>query len=145
VGSAKRLLSSVTVSSNFTPNASSKLDASSVGNLSYRASVVNDVTSGITFVLILTSFTVLGSGGLFITSTPESARDLLCSLLTMSQNASDAGRAYHTQCTGDALETVRAHENDQDITLFASCFCPFVQRVWVAFEVLGIPYKVHYP
>jgi glutathione S-transferase len=38
---------------------------------------------------------------------------------------------------------VKAHENDQDITLFASCFCPFVQRVWVAFEVLGIPYKYY--
>ncbi|KAG6840094.1 hypothetical protein C0991_008992 [Blastosporella zonata] len=27
-------------------------------------------------------------------------------------------------------------------TLFGSCFCPFVQRVWVSFEFLGIPYKV---
>jgi hypothetical protein len=54
----------------------------------------------------------------------------------------DSGRVYHTQCTGDALKTVEAHQSDQDITLFGSCFCPFVQRVWVAFEVLEIPYKV---
>ena len=55
---------------------------------------------------------------------------------------SDAGRVYHTQCTGNALATVKDHEQDEDITLFGSCFCPFVQRVWVAFEILGIPYKV---
>ncbi|KAG6836027.1 hypothetical protein H0H93_012172 [Arthromyces matolae] len=55
---------------------------------------------------------------------------------------SDSGRHYHKECTGLALETVKAHQTPEDITLFGSCFCPFVQRVWVAFEVLGIPYKV---
>lgn len=55
----------------------------------------------------------------------------------------DKGRAYHTECTGDAVATVKAHEGNQDITLFGSCFCPFVQRVWVALEILGIPYKVY--
>jgi hypothetical protein len=54
----------------------------------------------------------------------------------------DTGKKYNTQCTGDALDTVNAHTKDQDITLYASCFCPFVQRVWVALEVLEIPYKV---
>ncbi|KAF5322384.1 hypothetical protein D9619_000743 [Psilocybe cf. subviscida] len=55
----------------------------------------------------------------------------------------DSGRAYHTSCTGDALITVNAHQREEDITLFGSCFCPFVQRVWVAFEVLKIPYKYY--
>jgi len=55
----------------------------------------------------------------------------------------DLGKAYHTECTGDAHVTVKAHEKDEDITLFGSCFCPFVQRVWVAFEILGIPYKYY--
>jgi glutathione S-transferase len=56
---------------------------------------------------------------------------------------SDSGKAYHTECIGDALVTVKAHQKDEDITLFGSCFCPFVQRVWVAFEILGIPYKYY--
>jgi len=55
----------------------------------------------------------------------------------------DSGRIYHTQCTGDALITVKTHERDEDMTLFGSCFCPFVQRVWVVFEVLGLPYKYY--
>ncbi|KAF7775682.1 hypothetical protein Agabi119p4_4075 [Agaricus bisporus var. burnettii] len=53
----------------------------------------------------------------------------------------DKGRAYHTKCTGAALSTVARQDKDEDITLFGSCFCPFVQRVWIAFEYLGVPYK----
>ncbi|KXN81732.1 Glutathione S-transferase DHAR3, chloroplastic [Leucoagaricus sp. SymC.cos] len=55
----------------------------------------------------------------------------------------DQGRVYHTRCTGAALDTATWHNKDEDITLFGSCFCPFVQRVWIAFEFLGIPYRVH--
>lgn len=54
----------------------------------------------------------------------------------------DSGKVYHRECTGTALETVKQRVHDQDITLFAGCFCPFVQRVWVALEYLQIPYKV---
>ncbi|KAJ7098757.1 glutathione S-transferase [Mycena belliarum] len=50
---------------------------------------------------------------------------------------------YHLQCTGSAMETVERHSAAEDITLFGSCFCPFVQRVWVALEYLGIPYKYY--
>ncbi|KAI0064996.1 glutathione S-transferase, partial [Artomyces pyxidatus] len=56
----------------------------------------------------------------------------------------DSGKHYHLLCTGDALETVKRHSEEEDITLFGSCFCPFVQRVWVAFEYLGIPYKSNF-
>jgi len=55
----------------------------------------------------------------------------------------DAGKHYHNECTGPALDTVKQHEEPRDITLFGSCFCPFVQRVWVAFEFLGIPYTYY--
>ncbi|KAK0491563.1 glutathione S-transferase [Armillaria novae-zelandiae] len=57
----------------------------------------------------------------------------------------DTGRSYHRSCTGLALETVtkRPSSGTQNITLFGSCFCPFVQRVWVALECLEIPYNVH--
>ncbi|KIM53095.1 hypothetical protein SCLCIDRAFT_1223192 [Scleroderma citrinum Foug A] len=53
----------------------------------------------------------------------------------------DTGKSYHKQATGTAFEIVQLHSTDQEITLFAACFCPFVQRVWVALEYLGIPYK----
>ena len=59
----------------------------------------------------------------------------------MSANG-DSGKLYHTKCTGDALITAEAHTADAPFTLFGSCFCPFVQRAWVALEYLGIPYKV---
>ncbi|KAH9955885.1 glutathione S-transferase [Lactifluus volemus] len=57
--------------------------------------------------------------------------------------STDSGKQYHLHCTGDALNTVNAHVGEADITLFGSCFCPFVQRVWVAFEYLDIPYRYH--
>jgi glutathione S-transferase len=53
----------------------------------------------------------------------------------------DSGKTYHNECTGLALETVNKHQQPADITLFGSWFCPFVQRVWIAFEHLGVPYK----
>ena len=60
----------------------------------------------------------------------------------MSTTFTDTGKQYHLECTGLALETVNALQKDTNITLFGSCFCPFVQRAWVAFEFLGVPYKV---
>jgi hypothetical protein len=60
----------------------------------------------------------------------------------MSKVPKDTGKQYHTQCTGIALETANKHTQAEDITLFSSGFCPFVQRVWVALEYLHIPYKV---
>jgi hypothetical protein len=60
---------------------------------------------------------------------------------TMSATT-DSGKRYHNECTGLALETVNKHQQHADITLFGSCFCPFVQRAWVVFEYLGVPYKV---
>ncbi|KAF8624273.1 hypothetical protein AX15_005958 [Amanita polypyramis BW_CC] len=48
-----------------------------------------------------------------------------------------------TKCTGDALVTVEARVADAPFTLYGSCFCSFVQRAWVTFEYLGIPYKYH--
>lgn len=57
-------------------------------------------------------------------------------------NDRDTGRSYHLACTGEALATVQAHTSPEHITLFGSCFCPFVQRVWVTLEHLGIDYAV---
>ncbi|KAJ8462838.1 hypothetical protein ONZ51_g10640 [Trametes cubensis] len=55
----------------------------------------------------------------------------------------DTGRSYHLKCTGDALSTAQAHGSPNGITLFGSCFCPFVQRVWVTLEHLGIDYMYY--
>ena len=54
----------------------------------------------------------------------------------------DSGKSYHLQCTGIAKETANAHSAPKDITLFGSCFCPFVQRVWAALQYLGVEYTV---
>jgi glutathione S-transferase len=59
-------------------------------------------------------------------------------------SSNDTGKKYHLRTTGLAAETAAAHEDPADITLFGACFCPFVHRVWVAFEYLGIQYRVGY-
>jgi hypothetical protein len=66
-------------------------------------------------------------------------------LLPIMSAKVDSGKVYHVECTGLALETVKQHQSDDaDITFFAACFCPFVQRVWTALEFLNIPYKVSF-
>ncbi|KAK0536589.1 hypothetical protein OC834_001111 [Tilletia horrida] len=53
--------------------------------------------------------------------------------------------SYHTQCTGQALATVRATEPKSEevakakFTLFGACFCPFVQRAWAVLCFLSPP------
>ncbi|KAL2866520.1 glutathione S-transferase family protein [Aspergillus lucknowensis] len=59
---------------------------------------------------------------------------------TMSTNTS-APKKYHTKATGSAAETVANHTKETDLKLYGSCFCPFVQRVWIALELKGIPYQ----
>ena len=54
----------------------------------------------------------------------------------------DSGKTHRAECTGLALETAKKHAGKEDIVFFAACFCPYVQRIWVAFEYLGIPYQV---
>ncbi|PGH18579.1 hypothetical protein AJ79_00358 [Helicocarpus griseus UAMH5409] len=50
-------------------------------------------------------------------------------------------KTYHKKASGLAAATVRKHAKECDLKLFGSCFCPFVQRVWIALEVKGIPYQ----
>ncbi|KAL4867021.1 hypothetical protein BDV12DRAFT_187008 [Aspergillus spectabilis] len=59
---------------------------------------------------------------------------------TMSANTS-VQKNYHTNATGSAAETVASHSAEADLKLYGSCFCPFVQRVWIALELKGIPYQ----
>ncbi|KAI9684626.1 MAG: hypothetical protein M1820_010875 [Bogoriella megaspora] len=60
----------------------------------------------------------------------------------MSNNTDENGKkTYHKKASGKALETVKKHSKDTDLTLFGSCFCPFVQRVWISLEVKQLPYQ----
>ncbi|KIL58989.1 hypothetical protein M378DRAFT_27276 [Amanita muscaria Koide BX008] len=61
---------------------------------------------------------------------------------TMSTQV-DTGKTYTTRSDGEARKTVDSHLADAPYTLFASWFCPFVQRAWVALENLEIPYKAN--
>ncbi|KAK6593049.1 glutathione transferase [Botrytis cinerea] len=50
-------------------------------------------------------------------------------------------KTYHKRASGLALSTVKKHTKENDLKLFGSCFCPFVQRVWIALEAKGIQYQ----
>ncbi|KUL91246.1 hypothetical protein ZTR_01761 [Talaromyces verruculosus] len=50
-------------------------------------------------------------------------------------------KTYHKKATGEAQTTVQKRSQENDLKLFGSCFCPFVQRVWIALEAKGIPYQ----
>lgn len=50
-------------------------------------------------------------------------------------------KTYHKRATGQAQATVKRHAREADLKLFGSCFCPFMQRIWIALEVKGIAYQ----
>jgi len=59
-----------------------------------------------------------------------------------SANAdSSKQKTYHKKATGTALGTVKRHSKEHDLKLFGSCFCPFVQRVWIALEAKDLDYQ----
>ncbi|OAL50459.1 hypothetical protein IQ07DRAFT_426807 [Pyrenochaeta sp. DS3sAY3a] len=58
-----------------------------------------------------------------------------------AQGGDPSKKTYHKKVTGNALVTVKNHSKDDDLKLYGSCFCPFVQRVWISLEHKGIPYQ----
>ncbi|KAF7170098.1 hypothetical protein CNMCM5623_002647 [Aspergillus felis] len=60
---------------------------------------------------------------------------------TMPSQSEAQQKTYHTKATGLAALTAINHSNEEELKLFGSCFCPFVQRVWIALEIKGIPYQ----
>ncbi|KAK6582416.1 hypothetical protein PZA11_004824 [Diplocarpon coronariae] len=50
-------------------------------------------------------------------------------------------KTYHKKASGNALATARKHAKEHELKLFGSCFCPFVQRVWIAMEAKGLQYQ----
>lgn len=59
--------------------------------------------------------------------------------------SSRSATGYHLETTGEAAKTAAAHTVDRvsnpSIEFMGACFCPFVQRAWIALEVLnqGLP------
>ncbi|KAI4728524.1 glutathione S-transferase [Aureobasidium sp. EXF-10728] len=58
-----------------------------------------------------------------------------------NQNDGSAKKTYYKKATGEALETVEKHSADHELKLFGSCFCPFVQRVWISLELKRLDYQ----
>ncbi|MCJ1243749.1 hypothetical protein MMC30_000946 [Trapelia coarctata] len=50
-------------------------------------------------------------------------------------------KTYHKKATGTALSTVKRHSKEHEFKLYGSCFCPFVQRVWIALEMKDMDYQ----
>ncbi|KAL2823883.1 hypothetical protein BDW59DRAFT_173178 [Aspergillus cavernicola] len=71
----------------------------------------------------------------------KEARERKRSLSTRTMSANMSQKKYHTKATGSAAETVANRSEESDLKLYGSCFCPFVQRVWIALELKGIPYQ----
>ncbi|KAH6719043.1 hypothetical protein DL95DRAFT_385490 [Leptodontidium sp. 2 PMI_412] len=63
--------------------------------------------------------------------------------LTMKKDKEEkkTQKTYHKKASGNALTTVRKHSKENELKLFGSCFCPFVQRVWIAMEAKGLQYQ----
>ncbi|EKG17597.1 Glutathione S-transferase [Macrophomina phaseolina MS6] len=74
-------------------------------------------------------------------SRPFASSALLLDAMSDKKPQPDQKKTYHTKATGKALETVKKHSAENDLKLFGSCFCPFVQRVWISLEYKGIPYQ----
>ncbi|UNI15187.1 Glutathione transferase [Purpureocillium takamizusanense] len=45
------------------------------------------------------------------------------------------------KATGAALATTKKHSKESDLKLYAACYCPFSQRVWIALEAKGLAYQ----
>ncbi|KAL8968195.1 MAG: hypothetical protein Q9183_002574 [Haloplaca sp. 2 TL-2023] len=59
----------------------------------------------------------------------------------MTDDAKSNQKSYHKKATGAALVTVKKHSKEHDLKLYGSCFCPFVQRVWISLQLKGIEYQ----
>ncbi|CAN9161835.1 unnamed protein product [Alternaria sp. RS040] len=57
------------------------------------------------------------------------------------QGGDSSKKTYHKKATGNALTTVKNHSKEDDLKLYGSAFCPFVQRVWISLEHKQIPYQ----
>ena len=47
----------------------------------------------------------------------------------------------HSQASGEAEKTVRAHSDKQELVFYSGWFCPFAQRTWIALEEKELSYE----
>ncbi|EJF57534.1 glutathione-S-transferase [Dichomitus squalens LYAD-421 SS1] len=47
----------------------------------------------------------------------------------------------HPVATGRAAQTVKQHQESQDLVFYSGWFCPYVQRAWIVLEERGISYQ----
>ncbi|KAI4153428.1 MAG: hypothetical protein LQ341_000556 [Variospora aurantia] len=62
-------------------------------------------------------------------------------MLKAEKEKKKSEKSYHKKATGAALATVKKHTKEHDLKLYGSCFCPFVQRVWISLQFKGIDYQ----
>ncbi|KAL8749155.1 MAG: hypothetical protein Q9199_007858 [Rusavskia elegans] len=60
---------------------------------------------------------------------------------TMADDTKSNQKTYHKKATGEALVTAKKHSKDHELKLYGSCFCPFVQRVWISLQSKGLAYQ----
>ena len=58
-----------------------------------------------------------------------------------ANHSSTGQKTYHKEASRRAFETVQTHSESNSLKLYGSCFCPFVQRVWISLEVKKIRYE----
>ncbi|KAL9048722.1 MAG: hypothetical protein Q9162_007583 [Coniocarpon cinnabarinum] len=61
----------------------------------------------------------------------------------MSSQNSTGKKTYHKRASGAAFQTAEAHSAPHDLKLYGSCFCPFVQRVWISLEFKKLSYQYY--
>ncbi|KAF2722665.1 glutathione S-transferase [Polychaeton citri CBS 116435] len=61
--------------------------------------------------------------------------------LDKNQGGDVSKKTYHKIATGQAKLTADNHAADNNLKLYGSCFCPFVQRVWISLEHKKVDYQ----
>ncbi|KAH7026539.1 uncharacterized protein B0I36DRAFT_247925 [Microdochium trichocladiopsis] len=62
-------------------------------------------------------------------------------LTTQEKEARKAQKPFQRRPSGQAVQTIKKHNKEHDLKLYAACFCPFSQRVWIALEAKGMAYQ----
>ncbi|KXJ91950.1 hypothetical protein Micbo1qcDRAFT_233301 [Microdochium bolleyi] len=62
-------------------------------------------------------------------------------LSMQEKEARKAQKPFQRKPSGQATQTVKKHNKENELKLYASCFCPFSQRVWIALEAKGMAYQ----
>lgn len=62
-------------------------------------------------------------------------------IAAQEKEAKKSQKPFQRKPTGPSQLTARKHSKDHELKLYAACFCPFSQRVWIALEVKRMQYQ----